>query len=54
MKKLVVLVAFMCALGALAGRPSADVPGHVALETLSPQTIMQASRTLPSEAYEAI
>jgi hypothetical protein len=54
MKKLVVLVAFMCALGAFAGRPSADVPGHAALETLSPQAIMQASRSLPTEAYEAI
>jgi len=54
MKKLVVLLAFICALGAFVGRPSADVPGHVALETLSPQTIMQASQSLPTEAYEAI
>jgi len=54
MKKIVVLVAFMCALGAFAGRPAADVAGHAALETLSPQAIMQASQSLPTEAYEAI
>jgi hypothetical protein len=54
MKKIVVLVAFICALGAFAGRPSADVPVHAALDTLSPQTIMQASQSLPTEAYEAI
>jgi len=36
------------------GRPSADVPGHVALETLSPQAMMQESRLLPTEAHDAI
>jgi hypothetical protein len=54
MKKIVVLVAFICALGAFAGRPSADGPGHATVDTLSPQTMMQASRGLPTEAYEAI
>jgi hypothetical protein len=54
MKKIIVFVAFICALGVFAGRPSADVPRHAALETLSPQTMMQASRWLPTEAYEAI
>jgi hypothetical protein len=54
MKKIVVLVALVCALGAFAGRPSADVPNHAARDTLSPQAMMQESRSLPTEAYEAI
>jgi hypothetical protein len=54
MKKIIVLVAVICALGALAGRPSADVPGHAARETLSPMWMAQSSQSLPTEAYDAI
>jgi hypothetical protein len=54
MKKIVILVALICVLGAFAGRPSADVPSHAARDTLSPQAMMQDSRWLPTEAYEAI
>lgn len=52
MKKVVALVAFMCALGAFAALPSADVSRHAARETLSPLAMMQESRTLPSESYD--
>jgi hypothetical protein len=54
MKKIIVFVAFMCALAAFAGRPSIDVPRQAAMETLSPSAMMQASRWLPTEAYDAI
>jgi hypothetical protein len=54
MKKIIVLVALICALGAFAGRPSADVPSQAARETLSPMAMMaQVSRSLPTEAYGA-
>jgi hypothetical protein len=52
MKKIIVFAALICALGAFAGRPSADVPRHVTIETLSPMAMMQESRTLPSESYD--
>ena len=54
MKKVIALVAFICALGAFAGLPSANVPSHAALETLSPMAIAQEPRSLPTEAYDAI
>jgi len=54
MKKILMFVALISALGAFAGRPSADVPRHAVLETLSPQAMMQEPRWLPTEAYEAI
>jgi hypothetical protein len=54
MKTILMFVALICALGAFAGRPSADVPRHAAIETLSPQAMMQESRWLPTEAYDAI
>jgi hypothetical protein len=50
MKKFIVFVALICACGAFAGRPSADAPRHA--ETLSPLAMMQASRGLPTEAYD--
>jgi hypothetical protein len=52
MKKIIVFVAFVCALAAFAGRPSVDVPRRAAVETLSPLAMMQASRELPTEAYD--
>jgi hypothetical protein len=52
MKKIIVLVALICALGAFAVRPSPDVPSHAARQTLSPLAMMQESRTLPSESYD--
>jgi hypothetical protein len=54
MKKILMFVALVCALGAFAGRPSAEITHHVVLETLSPQAMMQESRLLPTEAYDAI
>ena len=54
MKKILVLVAFMCALAALAMLPSVDAPRQAAAETLSPSAMMQTSRWLPTEAYDAI
>jgi hypothetical protein len=54
MKSIIVLIALICALGALAGQPSTDVPGQAARETLSPMAMVQVSRSLPTEAYDAI
>jgi len=54
MKKIIAFVAFICALGAFAGLPSADVSSHAVLETLSPMAMAQESRSLPIEAYDAI
>jgi hypothetical protein len=53
MKKIIVLVAFICALGFYASRPSVDAP-QAATEKLSPLAMMPASRSLPTEAYDAI
>jgi hypothetical protein len=52
MKKIIVFVALIFALGAFAGRPSADVPHQATMDTLSPLAMMQESRTLPSESYD--
>jgi hypothetical protein len=54
MKKIFVFVAFMGALAALAVQPSVDLPRQAAMETLSPSAMMQTSRWLPTEAYDAI
>jgi hypothetical protein len=54
MKKIIVLVAFICALGFYASRPSVDAPQEAATEKLSPLAMMPASRSLPTEAYDAI
>jgi hypothetical protein len=53
MKKIIVLVSFICALGIFASHPSVDSPRQAAMETLSPLAMMQASRWLPTEAYDA-
>ncbi len=52
MKKIIVFVAFMCALAALAVQPSVEAPRQAAIETLSPSAMMQTSRWLPTEAYD--
>jgi hypothetical protein len=54
MKKIIVFVAFLCALAALAVQPSVEAPRQAAMETLSPSAMMQTSRWLPTEAYDAI
>jgi len=54
MKKSIVLVALICALGFFASHASVDVPRQAAVETPSPLAMMQASRWLPTEAYDAI
>ena len=53
MKKILLFVAFMCALAALALQPSVEAPRQAAMETLSPSAMMQTSRWLPTEAYDA-
>ena len=52
MKKIIMVVALICALGAFAVRPSVEAPRQAATETLSPLAMMQASRSLPTEAYD--
>jgi hypothetical protein len=54
MKKIVAFVALICALGAFAGRPSADVTRHAAVKTTPMLAIMQVPQGLPTEAYDAI
>jgi hypothetical protein len=54
MKKIFVFVAFTGALAALAVQPSVDLPRQAAMETLSPSSMMQTSRWLPTEAYDVI
>ena len=54
MNKIIVLVALISALGFFASHPSVDAPRQVAMETLSPSAMMQASGWLPTEAYNAI
>jgi hypothetical protein len=53
MKKTIVFVALIFALGAFAGRPSADVPRQAAMETMPLLAMMQAPQWLPTEAYDA-
>jgi hypothetical protein len=52
MKKVIALVAFICALGAFVGLPSANVSRHATIETISPLAMMQESRELPTEVYD--
>ena len=54
MKKIIVLVAFICALGFFASHPSVDAPSQADMKTLSPLEMMQVSGWLPTEAYDAI
>jgi len=53
-EKIIVFVAFLCALAALAIQPSVEASRQAATETLSPSAMMQTSRWLPTEAYDAI
>ena len=52
MKKMVVFVALICACAVFAGRSPVGVSRHAGMETLSPLAMMQASRGLPTEAYD--
>jgi hypothetical protein len=54
MKKIIVLIVLICVLGFFASHPSVDVPRQAAVETPSLLATMQASRWLPTEAYDAI
>src|SRR5216683_621275 len=42
MKKIIVFVAFMCAMAALAVQPSVEAPRQAAIETLSPSAMVEA------------
>ena len=54
MKTTILLVALICAVGAFAGRPSAEVPRQAAAEPLALLAMMPAPHWLPTEAYDAI
>ena len=54
MKKIIVLVAFVFAMGALAARPQAEVSHQATAEPMSMLALMQAPQSLSVEAYEAI
>jgi hypothetical protein len=53
MKKIIVFSALICAIGAFAGRPSADVTHHAAMDMTSMLAMMQPPQWLPAEAYDA-
>jgi hypothetical protein len=53
MKKIIVFFALICAFGAFAGRPSADVTHHAAMDMTSMLAMMQPPQGLPTEAYDA-
>jgi len=52
MKEITVVVALMCALSAYASYPSATMSGRG--EAASLAMLMQESRSLPLEAYDAV
>ena len=54
MKKIIVLVAFACAFGALISRPSADVSHQAAAEPAAMLAMMQVLQSLKTESYEAM
>jgi hypothetical protein len=54
MSKITTVLAVMCVLGAYVGYPSAEERHQSSMETLSPTTMAEAARSLPTEAYDAI
>jgi len=54
MKKIIALVAFVCALGAFASLPQADVSRQAAAEPMAMLALMPVSQSLKTEAYDAI
>jgi len=54
MKKLVVLFALACAVGAFVSQPSADVTRHATMDVTSMLATVQPPHSLPTEAYQAI
>ena len=54
MKKIIALVAFVCALGAFASLPQADVAQQAAAEPTPMLAMMPVSQSLKIEAYDAI
>ena len=54
MTKITTVLVVMCALSAYVGYPSAEERHQSAMETLSPTTMAEAARSLPTEAYDAI
>jgi hypothetical protein len=53
MKTTIMLIALVCAMGAFAGRPSAEAPRQAAAESSLLLGMMQAPQWLPTEAYDA-
>jgi len=54
MTRYVLMVACALVLVGFAGTLKASAPRHSAVETLSPSAMMQDTRSLPVEAYDAI
>jgi hypothetical protein len=54
MKKIIVLAAFVCALGALAGLPQAGLSRQATAEPMQMLALMPVPQSLPIEAYQAI
>jgi hypothetical protein len=54
MRKFILLVACVAALGAIAALRSVDASPQVAAETLWPQQMTIESPALPAEAYDTI
>jgi hypothetical protein len=54
MTKITTVLAVMCILGAYVSYPSAEERRQSVLETLSPTTMAEAARSMPTEAYDAI
>ncbi len=54
MKKIIVLAAVVCALGAFTSLPQADVTGQATAEPTAMLALMPVPASLKVEAYEAI
>jgi hypothetical protein len=54
MTKIAAVLAVICALNAFVTYPSADERRQSAMGAFSPLAMMQASHSLPVEAYDAI
>jgi len=54
MKKIIALIAFVCALGAFASLPQADVAHQAAAEPMAMLALLPVPQSLKIEAYDAI
>jgi len=54
MTRYALMIACALVIAGFAGTLKASAPRHAAAETLSPSTMMQDTRSLPVEAYDAV